>query len=64
MVRSWASAFVMPLLGLGMASDTGESLYRPYFVFDGEPRRLYDLATWANGLAFKNINFTARDCRS
>mgnify|MGYP003587423192 CR=1 FL=1 len=33
-------------------------LYHPVFPESWEPHVLYSLATWINGMAFKNINFT------
>jgi type I restriction enzyme S subunit len=33
-------------------------LYRPVFPESWEPHVLYSLATWINGMAFKNINFS------
>ncbi len=44
----------------GTTSSTAETswLYRPAFPEAWEPHVLYSLATWINGMAFKNINFT------
>ena len=39
-------------------SEVGESLYRPHFAGDWPRFNLHALATWANGLAFRNIQFS------
>ena len=44
---------------MGMATiDVGESLYRPHFANDWPRFNLHTLATWINGLAFRNIQFS------
>lgn len=45
----------------GTTCSTTETswLYRPVFPESWEPHVLYSLATWINGMAFKNINFTS-----
>jgi type I restriction enzyme S subunit len=47
-------------MGAGQEPSTAEKswLYRPMFPESWEPHVLYSLATWINGMAFKNINFT------
>ncbi len=41
-------------------SDAGGSLYRPHFADDWRRHNLHSLATWVNGLAFRNIQFSPR----
>lgn len=45
----------------GVTTSTTETswLYRPAFPETWERHVLYSLATWINGMAFKNINFSA-----
>jgi type I restriction enzyme S subunit len=40
-----------------MEAKTADDLYRPEFRADWDEISLYSLATWINGLAFKNIDF-------
>ena len=41
-------------------SEAGESLYHPHFADDWRRFNLHSLATWVNGLAFRNIQFSPR----